>query len=108
MTEPSIVQASPRPRRSGVLDALRSGAIQGEEARLRAATGALEGTFYQELFKAMRASVPESGLLDGGSGEDAFTAMLDQHLADVQASRNDRGIGEALYRWFTEGRSGGR
>jgi flagellar protein FlgJ len=87
----------------GILESLRSGKIQGEEARLRAATDALEGTFYQELFKAMRESVPESGLLDGGSGEDAFTAMLDQHLADVQASQSEGGIGQALYQWFTNG-----
>jgi flagellar protein FlgJ len=91
----------------GLLQAIRSGKIQGKDAQLRAATNALEGTFYQELFKAMRESVPESGLLDGGSGEDAFTAMLDQHLADVQATRSDRGIGQALYRWFTQGRSEG-
>ena len=94
-------------RAGGILESLRSGKIQGEEARLKAATDALEGTFYQELFKAMRESVPESGLLDGGSGEDAFTAMLDQHLADVQASRSEGGIGQALYQWFTRGEGEG-
>ena len=91
----------------GILDALRSGRLQGDEARLRGATDALESTFYQELFKAMRGSVPKSGLLDGGSGEDAFTAMLDQHLSEVEASRTRAGLGEALYRWFTQGRGDG-
>jgi len=89
----------------GIVQSLQDGSIQGEMERLRAATTALEGTFYQELFKVMRESVPESGLLGGSQGEDAFTSLLDQHLADVQASRSDRGIGSALYRWFTEGRN---
>lgn len=107
MTDPGGISGLSGPRNGGILDSLRTGRIQGDDARLRAATDALEGTFYQELFKAMRESVPESGLVDGGGGEDAFTAMLDQHLADVQATRSQRGVGEALYRRFTEGRSEG-
>ena len=103
MTDPGGMAGISGSRGMDMVEALKKGAIQGEEARLRAATGALEGTFYQELFKAMRETVPEAGLLTGGTGEEAFTAMLDQHLADVQASRSDRGIGQALYRWFTGG-----
>ena len=107
MMDPGAVDGPSRSLGSGILERLRSGAIQDEDARLRAATSALEGTFYEELFKAMRESVPESGLVDGGAGEDAFTTMLDQHLAEVQASRSERGIGRALYRWFIEGRKEG-
>ena len=103
MTESNGIGGLGGSRGVDMVEALKNGAIQGDEARLRAATGALEGTFYQELFKAMRETVPESGLLNGGAGEDAFTSMLDQHLADVQATRSDRGIGQALYRWFTGG-----
>ena len=82
------------------LSALKSGNIRGEEARLRAATDLLESAFFQELFKAMRDTVPESGLLGGGSGEDAFSSMLDQHIADAAASRLTGGLGQALYRRF--------
>lgn len=106
MTDPEGISGSARLRAGGILEALRHGRIQGDEARLRAATDALESTFYQELFKAMRASVPESGLLDGGTGEDAFTAMMDQHLSEVQATRSQGGLGQALYRWFAQGRMG--
>ena len=82
------------------LTALRDGRIQGGEARLRAATRLLEGTFYQELFKAMRETVPEGGALTGGTGEEMFTGMLDQHVSDSAAMRSERGIGQALYRHF--------
>jgi len=92
--------------KEGIVDALRSGRIQGDEARLRAASDALEGAFYQELFKAMRSTVPEEGLVDGGGGEDAFNSLMDEHLSEVAASRNQGGIGQALYRFFTRGNGG--
>jgi flagellar protein FlgJ len=84
------------------LAALRDGRIQGNEARLQAATRLLEGTFYQELFKAMRQTVPEGGALSGGAGEEMFTGLLDQHVSDTAALRSTRGIGQALYRHFQQ------
>jgi flagellar protein FlgJ len=106
MSGPDGISGSGLMPREGFVDALRSGKIQGEEARIRAASDALEGAFYQELFKAMRETVPESGLVDGGGGEDAFNVLMDQHLSEVAASRNEGGIGEALYRFFTRGGGG--
>ena len=92
--------------REGIVNALRSGKIRGQDARLRAASDALESAFYQELFKAMRSTVPQEGLVDGGSGEDAFTSLMDEHLSEVAASRNEGGIGQALYRFFGRGKGG--
>ena len=82
-----------------LLRALKDGRIDGNEARLRAATSLLEGTFYQELFKVMRETVPDGGF-GGGAGEEVFSSMLDQHLADEAAGQTERGIGAALYRHF--------
>ncbi len=87
-------------RRGPLLAALRAGRLQGDEARLRAAADLLEGAFFQELFKAMRATVPSSGLLDGGTGEEMFDALMDEHLAEEAARRTDGGVGSALYRWL--------
>jgi Rod binding domain-containing protein len=103
MTGPGDIGGLGLKPREGILDALKAGRIKGEDARLRAATDALEGSFYQELFKAMRDSVPESGLMDGGGGEDSFTALLDEHLSEVAAAQSEGGIGQALYRFFTRG-----
>jgi peptidoglycan hydrolase FlgJ len=69
-----------------------------QEARLRRAARDLEGVFVAELFKAMRETVPQGGLVDGGSGEEMFTSMLDQHLAPQAGAGWGRGVGEALYR----------
>lgn len=68
------------------------------EAKLRRATQELEGVFVQELFKAMRDTVPEGGVMDGGPGEDMFSSMMDQTISAEAASGWDRGIGAALYR----------
>lgn len=82
------------------LAALESGRIDGDKARLRTATRLFEGTFYQELFKAMRSTVPDGGAIPSGQGEDMFTGLLDQHVADVAAGQDMHGPGEALYRYF--------
>jgi flagellar protein FlgJ len=84
-----------------LLGALRSGRIQGDDARLRTATKLLEGTFYQELFKVMRETVPEGGAVSGGFGEDVFSGMMDQHVADSAAADATGGLADALYRYFT-------
>jgi peptidoglycan hydrolase FlgJ len=68
------------------------------KAKLRQATHDLEGVFVNELFKAMRATVPTDGLLSGDSGQDVFTGMMDERLAQTYAERSQRGLGEALYR----------
>ena len=66
------------------------------EARLRAAARQLEAAFVQQLFAAMRATVPEEGAVQKSSGEDMFTGMLDQRLADELPARWDHGISDAL------------
>ncbi len=68
------------------------------EARLRDAVQQLEGVFVEQLFKAMRATVPEEGITGGGAGEEMFTGLMDQHLAERVPGSWDRGLAEALTR----------
>ncbi len=70
----------------------------GERSRLRQAAHDLEAVFVNELFKAMRATVPQDGLLAQDPGQELFTGMLDQRLAEAYGARARGGIGEALYR----------
>ncbi len=63
-------------------------AARADDARLRQAARQLTGVFAQQLFKAMRATVPEGeGVVSGGSGESMFTGMLDEHLAGATPGR---------------------
>ena len=71
---------------------------KSEEQRLRSAVQALEGVFVEQLFKAMRETVPRDGLTSGGSGEEMFAGMLDQHLAAAVPMQWESGIGESLFR----------
>jgi flagellar protein FlgJ len=69
-----------------------------DEARLRKAAAQMEGVFLGQLLKALRETVPEGGVIDGGSAESVFTEMMDAHLAEVTAARQSLGLGDALFR----------
>jgi len=58
----------------------------------------LEGVFLNQLFKAMRASVPQDGLIEANPGQELFTSLLDERLASQAAERMKGGLGDALYR----------
>ncbi len=60
------------------------------EAALKQSAQALEGLFVAQLFQAMRATAPTDGFLDRGPGEELFTGMLDQKVAE-QVARQDSG-----------------
>lgn len=61
--------------------------------RLKETAAQLEGIFVRQLFAAMRETVPTDGITHGGAGEEMFTAMMHEHIADELPSRWDRGIG---------------
>jgi peptidoglycan hydrolase FlgJ len=69
-----------------------------ERAQLRRMAHELEGVFLNQLFQAMRASVPQGGLVEAAPGQDLFTSMLDERLSSQAAERMKGGLGEALYR----------
>lgn len=58
----------------------------------------LEGVFLNQLFQAMRASVPQDGTIDPAPGQEMFTQMFDESMASEAARKMTHGIGEALYR----------
>jgi len=68
-----------------------------EIPELRQATRALEGVFLSQLFQAMRATVPESGLLQASAGMDTFQSMFDEQIADVLAQNSKGSLGDLLY-----------
>ena len=71
---------------------------EAEDQRLTKVARQLEGVFVQQLFKAMRETVPKDGLTDGGAGEDMFTGLLDEQMAEAVPGEWEHGVGEALVR----------
>lgn len=73
------------------------------DAKLQQAVSNLEGVFVQQLYKAMRESVPQQeGIVSGGAGEDMFTALMDQHIAAETPKHWERGLSDALYRQLSQ------
>ncbi|MDQ6827895.1 MAG: rod-binding protein [Gemmatimonadota bacterium] len=70
-----------------------------QESKLRHTAQQLEGVFVEQLFKAMRETVPDKGgMVDRNAGEDMFTGMMDAHVAAEAPARWHTGLGEALFR----------
>ena len=90
MTAPLRMPAAPLP--------LDHAPARSDRAQLRKVAHQLEAVFLNQLFQAMRASVPQSGLGGENSGGELFTSLLDEKLAGIASERMHRGVGEALYR----------
>ncbi len=72
-------------------------AARDAHAELRRLSQQLEAVFLNQLLQAMRASVPQENSLSGPGGE-MFQSMLDEKMASVAATRETRGLADALYR----------
>ena len=69
------------------------------DVALAKAARQLESTFVQQLFKAMRETVPADGAMVGRTqGEDIFTGLMDEHVAADTGTRWPRGLGDAIHR----------
>lgn len=74
------------------------GGMDKQHAKLHQAAQDLEGIFIGELFKAMRATVPDDGLLSQAPGQDLFQGLMDDRIASLHAERSRGGLSESLYR----------
>lgn len=64
---------------------------------------AFEAVFVQMMLSQMRKSVHKSEIFSGGRGEEAFTPLLDQNLAELAARRNGGlGIGRLLLQRYSK------
>ena len=92
-----------------MIDAItRAGSVTpvapSRDAKLKEAAQQLEGMFVQQLYKAMRDTVPQQdGIVTGGAGEDIFTGLMDQHLAAETPKHWENGLSKALYRQLHRG-----
>ena len=68
-----------------------------DPGKLKQACSELESLFIYYLIKEMRATVPKSGLIGGGSAEENYTSMLDLQLSKDIAEKRGIGISTALF-----------
>jgi Rod binding domain-containing protein len=74
-----------------------SGVKKIDEEKLKKACGDFESIFISQMLKEMRKSIPKSGLLDGGSQQDAYLSLFDEELSKSMAKRGGIGLGKILY-----------
>ncbi|HEY0777726.1 MAG TPA: rod-binding protein [Gemmatirosa sp.] len=96
VTAPTAAAPAAAPSAGG-----RSAATRGDadDPKLRNAARQLEGVFTQQLFKAMRETVPQGQgeISDSGGAQDMFTGLLDERLANDPRASSTHGIGDAIY-----------
>ncbi|MCP3178419.1 rod-binding protein [Desulfuromonas sp. KJ2020] len=57
-----------------------------------------EAIFLASMFKAMRQSVPQGGIIEKGNADEIYQSLLDQEIATQAAKGQGMGIAEVLYR----------
>ena len=66
-------------------------------ASLRESTREFEALFINEMFKAMRKTVPDGGLIEKDMTEDIFREMMDMEIAREASAGRGTGIGEDMF-----------
>jgi flagellar protein FlgJ len=64
---------------------------------LRKSCREFEAIYIQEMYKAMRKTVPDSGLFEKDMASELYREMLDMEMAKTTAADKGTGIGEAMY-----------
>jgi len=78
----------------------------GDEKRLEEACAEFESLFIYLVMKQMRKTIPKSGLLDGGKGEEIFTSMMDEELSRQMSLRQGLGLKDVLVEQLSGERKG--
>lgn len=81
------------------------GQITDPRARAEAVASQLEQVFMQMMVKAMRATVPEGGVMGRGLGGEMYVEMLDQHFTAGGGAFDPR-FHQALVRQIMNGPDG--
>ncbi len=65
--------------------------------QLREAAREMEAIYINQMYSAMRKTVPDDGLIPTNSATTTFQEMLDMQMARKTAAGKGMGIGEAIY-----------
>lgn len=79
-----------------------------DPAALKRVAREFEAVFIHLVIQKMRDTIPKSGFLDGGFGEEVFTSLLDQELAKGLAQEAGDRLADALVRQLLEPQAGSR
>ncbi len=69
-----------------------------KEAELKKACQDFESLFINFMFKSMRKTVPDGGLIKKGRGEKIYRDMMDMEVSSQLSKGDGIGLSESLYR----------
>lgn len=69
-----------------------------DEEKLKKACKDFEAIFINKMIKNMRATVPKSSLLDGGTQQEIYQSLFDEELSKSLAGKGGMGLGKILQR----------
>lgn len=72
------------------------------EQQLREVAEMYEKNFMREMYKSMRATVPESNLVKTNQAEKIFREQLDDHYIDQWGKRGGAGLADIIYKDLIE------
>ncbi|OGQ88317.1 MAG: hypothetical protein A2512_03175 [Deltaproteobacteria bacterium RIFOXYD12_FULL_56_24] len=73
-----------------------------KQKKLREACAGFEALMLKQILSLARQSIPKSGLMDGGYGEEMFQSIHDDQLAQKMAGSKSVGFGDMLYRQLSQ------
>jgi len=76
----------------------KKGDAKNDPEALRKTCQQFEAIFIQQMFKAMRATVPQSGLVDKDQSLGYFQDLMDFQVSQQMAKKQGVGLGDALFK----------
>ena len=73
-----------------------------DRAALKKSCQDFEALFVQSVFKAMRKTIPQSGLFAKSNATEIFQDMLDQGIATNVSRKQSLGLAEQMYRQMSK------
>jgi flagellar protein FlgJ len=73
-----------------------------DDPKLREACADFEAILVNRMLEAMRRTLRQDGLLDGGTGREVYDSLYYQEIATRVSRAKGLGIGERLYRQMAE------
>ena len=71
---------------------------QETEEELKGVVDEFTSIFLNQMFKSMRSTIPEGGMIDGGFAEDVFTDMYDKEISKLGSKQNNfSGLNQILF-----------
>jgi flagellar protein FlgJ len=69
-----------------------------DRKKLKKACTDFEALFIAQMLKSMRQTVPQTGFLGKGLGNEIYQGLMDQELSKKLAHNKGLGLGQVLYR----------